>query len=190
MTDFVVLVVIFLAAVNPAWAALTYGRLGNGAEPARAGGRIQPVTVGAAIAAGLLLAGVVLAESLLEGLSLEPETFRVAAGIVMAAMGVTAILGRRPIAIDQPDDWSRGVYPLAIPLFAGPAALVAAVMYSLDEGRGQAAAAALIVIGVAAVLSLVVRPRVQPLLAAAAPILGGLLVIIAVGLIVDGVQAI
>jgi len=190
MTDFLLLVVIFIAAVNPAWAALVYDRLhDHRASPAEAG-RLLPVAVGVAIAVVLLLAAALFADSLLDALSIEPETFRVAAGIVMAAMGVTAITGRRPIDIDHPDGWSRGIYPLAIPLFAGPAALVAAMIYSVDEGAGQVIAAAAVALGLAAALSLVTAPRARPFLAAATPLLAALLVLVAAGLVVDGIQAI
>lgn len=189
MTDFLRLAVIFIAAVNPAWAALVYSRLHNPVEP-HWQTRAVTVAVGTAIAAALLLAAALLADALLDALDVQPETFRVAAGIVMAGMGVVTVIGRRPLEVDSPDGWTRGVYPLAVPFLAGPAALVAAVIYSLDEGAGQAISAAAIALALAAVLALLSGKWSRPFLAAAAPLLGALLVIIAAGLIVDGVQAI
>ena len=190
MTDFLRLAVIFIAAVNPAWAALVYTRLHNpGHEPSWQT-RAVPVAIGTAIAAAMLVAAALLADPLLDALDIQPETFRVAAGIVMAGMGVVTVIGRRPLEVDTPAAWTNGVYPLAVPLFAGPAALVAAVIYSLDEGLGRALAAGAIALALAAVLALFSSRAARPFLAAAAPLLGALLVLVAAGLIVDGVQAI
>lgn len=190
MTDFLRLALIFIAAVNPAWAALVYSRLHNPGDLPPWQTRAVPVAVGTAIAAAMLLAAALLADPLLDALDVELETFRVAAGIVMAGMGVVTVIGRRPLDVEDPAGWSQGIYPLAVPLFAGPAAIVAAVIYSLDEGAGQTLAAAAIALALAAVLTLASGRWPRPFLAAAAPLLGALLVLIAAGLIVDGVQAI
>ena len=50
------------------------------------------------LGAALIVAGATLADDLLEGLEISPESFRIAAGIVLAAAALWALLGPQPLA--------------------------------------------------------------------------------------------
>lgn len=187
MSDFLRLLVIFIAAVNPPAVALAMADKGGDADARPAW---QVPLIGGCVAAALLVLAVLVSESLLDWLQIAPESFRVAAGIVMAVAGLAVIWRGR---------WSDGghnagieaaIFPLALPLLAGPAALVAAISYGVDEGRGETIAAALIAVALAALLVATKPAKGRPALDASARILGALLVAVAAGLVVSGVRAI
>lgn len=185
MSDFARLLVIFLAAVNPAAVALAVqDRFATGATSPPAA---KTVLIGAGAALALLATAVLAADPLLDFLDVAPETFRIAAGIVMATTGVFAAWRARVAAAPLEGDWRDGVFPLALPLLAGPAGLVAAMSYGLDEGRGLTFVAAAVVVTLASALCLAQTRRATRPLDALARIAGALLVVIAAGLIVEGV---
>jgi multiple antibiotic resistance protein len=178
MSDYFELLLIFIAAVNPPAVVLALER--RDAKAAALGG---------AVAAVLVLLAALLGEDLLAALDIEPESFRIAAAIVMAISGCAALLRLRTAA-PAPAGWQAGIFPLAVPLLGGPAVLVAAVSYGVDEGAGPALAAALPVIAVAAALTLYPVARWRPAADGLARILGALLVVVAAGLAIDGVRAV
>src|SRR5690348_15525257 len=97
MSDFLRLLVLFLAAVNPPAAACAFA--GTAAAAARSRRRMAAGQA-VCVAAALGLAGVLLAERILDGLEVAPESFRTGAGVVMLAVGVPVIfLGRASGAI-------------------------------------------------------------------------------------------
>ena len=85
--SFAFLVAGFLATTNAGRVALA-----SRAE------RPAPRTLAVALIAGLALiaVGVILADDLLDWLAISPESFRIAAGIVLAASGVRTIVWPRP----------------------------------------------------------------------------------------------
>lgn len=185
MTDYLRLALIFLLAVNPAAAFIAM-------IPVRS--RTPQTAWLPASAAGLALAGalyagaVVGADALLDLLEIEPETFRVAAGVVLAAMGARALLPTRNEFDDALAGWRFGVYPLGIPLLAGPAGLMAALSYGADEGAGFTFVAAAPALVVAAALAARAPERWRPAFAMVAPLAAALLVAAGAGLIVTGVR--
>jgi len=185
MTEFLRMAVTFFAAINPAAVALGFA-LRDGAPPREQ--RLVPVGVGAAIAALLVGLAAVCAQPVLDFLQIEPETFRVAAGVVMAGMGVLALWSWRAGPATLPDGWQSGLYPLGMPLLAGPAGLMAAVSYGADKGAGLAFAAALPALAVSAVLATVAGRRLRFVMMILAPLTGAVLIAMAAGLIVSGVR--
>jgi len=180
MSDYLRMLLTFFAAVNPLAVALA----ARGIRP------LPPhAALAGAIAGALLVLAVVLADPLLDALDIAPESFRIAAGIVMAVVGAVAI-SRGGRKADGEDGWLAAISPLAIPLLAGPAAFAASISYSADEGVGVTIAAALPVVAGAAALTLWRSPRPVPLLGALARLTGALLVVLAVGFVVDGVRAV
>lgn len=154
--------------------------------------RIPWVTAltGAAIATAMFVVAVLGSSSLLDWLQIEPETFRVAAGIVMAIGGAYTIwFGRWGSHADQRGRLAA-IFPLGLPLLAGPAGLIAALSYSVDSGAGQTLAAVIVSVALGAVLVAVRPQRTSPALDAVARITGALLVAIAAGLVVSGIRAI
>lgn len=187
MTDYLRLLVIFAAAINPAAVAV-------GIRPLRATWdnetRRKAAVAGAALALLLLAAAATTAQRLLDFLVVAPETFRIAAGIVMAISGAMAILGVRTFDDEPAPGWRGGLFPLAMPLMAGPAALVAAISYGADEGSSKTLNALLLPLAVATALVALRVERWQTATSAISRVLGALLVVVAAGLVVEGVRAI
>lgn len=182
MTDFLQLCLYLLAAVNPAAAAIAAPRDRRPGFPV--------VALGAVVAFGLLATAAVLADPFLDGLDVEPETFRVAAGVVLLIGGGLAIWTGGAAHSGPWEGWKAGIFPLAVPVLATPAALAAAISYAADRGPGEAAAAAGVAVFAAGSLFAARAGRFESALDAIARVTGVLLVAVAAGLIVDGVRAI
>ena len=134
----------FLGTTNAGRVALA---LGEGRAPRR--------LLGTAVAAGaaLVLVLVLLAEPLLDALDISPESFRIAAGIVLVAAGAFTLVRPRPSG------------PAAAVLVT-PELACMAIAASADEGVGPAVGAAAIALAVVAALALL--PRLSAMPAAAA----------------------
>lgn len=181
------LVVFFFAAINPASVALAMAKLSDDRD-IRARWRAPVIAI--AIAVTVYAAAAFGAERMLDGLDIEPESFRVAAGIVMAAVGVSAIWRGAPDFERDEVGVRAAVFPLALPLLVSPAGLVAALSYGADDGGGKALGALVVSLAIAGILLIVPPARKMAALDAAARITGALLVAVAAGLVVDGVRAI
>lgn len=183
------LVVFFFAAINPASVALAMAKLSDDRD-IRARWRAPVIAIAIAIAVTVYTAAAFGAERMLDGLDIEPESFRVAAGIVMAAVGVSAIWRGAPDLVGDEVGVRAAVFPLALPLLVSPAGLVAALSYGADDGGGKALGALVVSLAIAGILLIVPPARKMAALDAAARITGALLVAVAAGLVVDGVRAI
>lgn len=181
------LIVFFFAAINPAAVALAMAR---GGEDRDIRARWKTPAIGLAIAVAAYAVAAYGAARALDGLDIEPESFRVAAGIVMAAVGVLAIWRGAPGFEGEETGWQSAVFPLALPLLVSPAGLVAAVTYGADDGGGTAFGALSVSLAIAGILLVVSQGRWVPALDAVARLTGALLVVVAAGLVVDGVRAI
>lgn len=153
----------FLATTNA-------GRVGL----ARLAARAAPASVAVALAAGFLLAALaaLLADVLLDALAVSPESFRIAAGLVLAVTGVRTLVAPAPAG------------PFAAVLVT-PELAAFAVSAGADAPAGRvlgAAAAALLVAAVAAA-----APGGTPL-ALAARFLAALQLVVAVALVVAGIR--
>ena len=189
MTEFLRLAVLFIAAVNPAAAALA---LATGAERTSGRPRWHVPAVGIAVAAACFVLAAVFATHILNSLAIEPESFRIAAGGVMAMVGAQVIWRGKAASMppDGAEGWQVAVFPLAIPILAGPASILAAVSISADHGIGDTLGAAAIALGIAFVL-LIARPeRARPALDGIARLTAALLVAFAVALVISGIKAV
>ncbi|MBI2766373.1 MAG: hypothetical protein HYX53_10750 [Chloroflexi bacterium] len=186
MSEWLRLAIALAAAVNPAAVAATAAA----APPGRI--RLRTIPAAAALALAIIAAAAALAGRILDGLDIEPETFRIAAGMVMATMGVLTLWrGNTPATIDEwPGGWRAAVFPLALPLLLGPATLIAALSYSADHGAARTASAAAVGLVVASLLVAIGFGGRRVPAEAVARLTGALLVAIATGLVVDGVRAI
>ncbi|MGE0027155.1 MAG: hypothetical protein AB7O78_05495 [Thermoleophilia bacterium] len=153
----------FLGTTNAGRVALG---LGEGRAPRR--------TLAVVLAAGaaLILAGVLLADPLLDALDISPESFRIGAGIVLAALGAATLVRPRP-------GGPAGA------LLVTPDLACMAIAASADEGVGPALGAAAIALAVVAALALL--PRLGAA-GRAAPFLAALQVVVGVALVVSGVR--
>ena len=184
MSDFWLTLVAFFAATNPAGVLVTMA-----SAPGASRERLSAVVIGLVVAGALLLVAALASDSILDFLEVEPETFRISAGVVMVTVGIYALLlGPFDYPIER--GWRGALFPLAFPLLAGPAALAAAISYAEDPGRGETIAAALIVAGASAAAVLAPAGRYKLLLTALTRLTGALLIAIAAGLIVDGIRAV
>lgn len=184
MSDYLQLLVIFFATINPPAVALAARDLAE----SRSRRPLVVAAVGFAIAGVLYLFAAAVADSLLDFLDVAPETFRIAAGIVMGTTGVFALWRARVAAAPSEDGLQDAVFPLAIPLLASPAGLIAALSYGADEGAGMAFGAAVVPLAVAAALTVAPLRRGEVAADAVARLLAALLVVVAAGLIVEGVR--
>ena len=139
------------------------------------GERPTPRALAVALIAGLALValGAILADELLDALAISPESFRIAAGIVLAAAGVRTIV------------WPEPSGPFEA-ILVTPALACLAVSSGADEGAGKALAAAVIALAVVAIAALA-RPR-EPAAGLATQFLAALQVVIAVALVISGVR--
>ena len=176
-------ILLIFASVNPPAVLATWNNSGNG--------RLQPKAAAIAFlgAAALLLAATFAADAFLDALSLEPETFRIAAGVVMVVTGAAFILFG-PFSFPIEPGWKSALFPLAFPLLASPAAFAAVLTRSADKGEPQAVVAALVVTAAVAAGVLAVSGRSSPIPGVLARVIGAVLIFRAVGLIIDGIRAV
>lgn len=156
----------FLATANAGRLTLAVG-----GEPA--GRRRRATAVAVVVAAVLVAVCAALADPLLDALGISPESFRIAAGLVVAALGLRSVVAPSP---------------------AGPAAAVLvtpdlaalAVAGAADLGVARTLGAAAIALAAAAVAAVALRGPAGR----AAPFLGALGVAVGVALVVSGVRSV
>jgi MarC family membrane protein len=99
-------------------------------------GQIASLTV-----CSILLASLLVGESLLHFFGISIHSFRTAGGILLLLMSIDMLMGNRPVpAIDTPEGDatpSVAVVPLSTPLLAGPGAISTVI---LDAHKGNGAA--------------------------------------------------
>jgi small neutral amino acid transporter SnatA (MarC family) len=179
MTGWVAVLVAFFAAVNPAAVGL--------AAPAPAGNPWRAAVVPFATAAAILVAAVAGADRLLDSLGIEPESFRTAAGLVMAVAGGRMVWDPAPVAAGR--SWLGGAVPTGWPWIANPATIVVALSFGADAGVTKAAVAGLLA-AAAGALAAALPGRSRTVLDAAARLTGAGLVVMAAGLVVSGIRSI
>ena len=162
--SFAFLVAGFLATTNA-------GRVALAARAERPAPRTLAVALVAGVA--LIAAGVIFADDLLDALAISPESFRIAAGIVLAASGVRTIV------------WPRPSGPFGAVLVT-PALACLAVSSGADAATGRALGAAAIALALVAIVA--ASPPREPAAGLATQFLAALQVVIAVALVVAGVR--
>lgn len=183
MSDFLRIAATMFVAISPAAVAVAVEKPGL---------RVQARTM--AIAAVVALAaygGAGLgADPLLEAIDIEPETFRVSAGLVMAVGGVFAIWsGTSGYGGELDSRWSA-LFPLALPILVSPAGLVAVLSHSADGDTGMAMGGAAVAVALAAFSVGLRLGRFQAAADGIARVSGALLIAFAGAMIVDGVRAV
>jgi small neutral amino acid transporter SnatA (MarC family) len=181
---------IFVFAANPAGAAAGLASLRPEIDLER--DRLPIAGAALATALGLVVVAVAIASPLLDFLSVSQGTFRIAAGAVLLVVAVQSIWRGHPGLRQPGHGWRAGIYPLGMPLVAGPAILAAALNWSAEPDAGPWLTLATVVPAIAlAVGAAVIAPAgYSAQLGAVARLSAVLLVIGAVGLAVSGVQAV
>jgi small neutral amino acid transporter SnatA (MarC family) len=158
------LVAAFLATTNA-------GRVALAAQAARPRARHWIVAVAAA--AVLVVVGVLVADPLLDALSISPPSFRLAAGIVLLAAGLKTLVWPAP----APGPFAA--------VMVTPELAVAAISFGADEPAGKVLAAA--ALGLLPIL-LAARMPSPGGSAVAARLLAALQIVIGVALGVNGIR--
>ena len=173
----------FVAAVNPL-------RVRPG-MPWREPGRRDTAHLAAAAVGVLALAaaGAAVADPLLDGLDISPESFRIAAGLVVAVVGAWVIVfparGEEPVLAG----WGAALVPLAFPLLITPEVTVLVLSAGADEGAGAVTAGMAVGLALTVAAGFVRRtPLATSLLRAGSRLLGALLVVAGIQLIIDGIR--
>jgi small neutral amino acid transporter SnatA (MarC family) len=132
-------------------------------------------TVGLAIAGGavLVVAATVFAGDLLDALEISPQSFRIAAGIVLAITAVRTLL------------WPTAAAGPFAAVLVTPELACAGLSFGADESTGRTLGAAALTLP-ALVAAATTRMPVPPALAA--QLLAALQIVVAVALVVSGVR--
>ena len=192
MSALALLILAMLAAVNPPAVMLAATR---SEAPLRA--RRRRLALPAfALALAVVGGGALLHDRWLDLLEVSAASFSLAAGIVMLAAGVPALLRGRSVeaGLLATDSGRAYASALAVPVLASPAALAAAVAYAGRDGAGATLAATALALAAAAVASALAQApltaRRELGIALAARALAALLVVLGAGLVVDGLRAV
>jgi small neutral amino acid transporter SnatA (MarC family) len=171
--SFGLLAVAFVAAVNPCRARLGFR------------GRWTPMALGCVLAlgagAGLAAAG----SSVLAALDVSPESFRLAAGLVLSVEGARTLVWPRPGAEPELSGLGAAVVPVAFPLLLQPGVVVLALAAGGDDVVGNAVVALAVALTFAAVAG---AARTDGLLVAGSRLLGALELAAGIALGVDAVR--
>lgn len=177
----VLVVVALFTAVNPFVAA---GAAGTRAVPLR----VVLSSAALSVAAYSLLGA--FAGDIVDWLGVEPESFRLAAGVVMAVSGAAAVvLGAPPRTVD----WNHplaDLFPLGVPLLLSPAGMAAVVAAASSEGASVTVGGVLAVVSATSLLLLLRAGRAGHAMDGLARLLAAILVAIGVALGIDGVRSV
>jgi small neutral amino acid transporter SnatA (MarC family) len=126
---------------------------------------------------------------LLDSLDVSPESFRLAAGLVLTLEGLRALVLPRPAAEPELPQLGAALVPVAFPLLLQPGVVVLALAAGGEGVAGEAIgalAAALVLVGLAG--SLPTGPRAEALLAAGGRLFGALEIAVGAALAVDAIK--
>jgi small neutral amino acid transporter SnatA (MarC family) len=152
-----------------------------------AGAPARDVRRGAAATTVLGVIAALLATALLDALSIEPESFWIGAGLVMAATGLLRIVvpvgGWEPVA-EGPWSW---LFPVTYPVLLGPDLLLALMAAGSHDDAVWGIGGAVLALGVVVAGAGRGRPT---LWRATARLTAAAQVVLAVALVVDGIRAV
>ncbi len=183
MSEFLRILATLLVAISPAAVAAAVHHAGLRLHS-------RTIAIAAALAIAVYAAAAFGADALLAGIDIEPETFRVSAGLVMVAGGVFTIWSGSAGYSGELDSRSAALFPLAVPLLASPSGLAAVLSHSADGETGAALAAAVVVVGLAAAVLRARLGRIRATADGVARLSGALLIAFAGAMIVDGIRAV
>lgn len=189
------LVVIDPLGLAPIFAALTQGF----PEKQKRESAIRGTVLGAMILVVFALVG----NALLGALGIGLPAFRIAGGILLFLLSLDMIFDRpsrmRSSTVDEQEEESYqqdiSVFPLAIPLVAGPGGITTVLLYTSGGGPEQIALfmVVLLVVLVLTLVSLLLAPRIMRLFGETGAnvlsrVLGVLLAALAVQFVLDGIH--
>ena len=125
--------------IDPPGCAPIYAGLTKGAAPAER----RSMAIRAVVIAGIILIGFALfGEDLLDALHIELDSFRIAGGIMLFLIALEMVFEKRTQRREDraekvaatPEFEDVSVFPMAMPMLAGPGA-IAAIMLLTNEAR-------------------------------------------------------
>jgi multiple antibiotic resistance protein len=193
--------VTLMVVVDPLGLAPIFAALTRGNSPKR---KRALAIRGTVIGAGILFLFALVGDVLLQALGIGIPAFRIAGGALLFLLALDMIFARpsgmrsRTVREQEEDSYEEdiSVFPLAIPLIAGPGAITTVLLYTGGRSAPEVAA----VLGVLAVVllltlgSLLLAPRIMDLFGETGAnvisrVLGVLLAALAVQFVLDGLKA-
>jgi len=179
----ILLGIAYTAAVNP-----LRTRLGL---PEHEGGkaRMSVLAAGALLALGGVLALAGWSRPILDALEVSPETFRLAAGIVISVAAMITLARPRPGHEPEARGMAAGLWPVAYPRLLSVEVVALALTTGTKEGVAASLVAAAIAFGITLGLGMIRRTEfIDRVLLNTGRLVVVLLVIVAVFLMVDGIR--
>ncbi len=191
----------FFVVIDPPGCAPIYASLTKGATAAQ---RRNMAFRASAVAAGILFVFALFGEQLLAALHIELNSFRIAGGIMLFLIAIDMVFEKRTERreeraqkiIDTPEVEDVSVFPMAMPMIAGPGS-IASVMLLMSQNEGiDRASIILAALGAVLVLTLLALLAAGPLMrvlgdkveAVITRLLGVLLAALAAQFVIDGLR--
>jgi multiple antibiotic resistance protein len=192
----------FFVIIDPPGCAPIYASLTKGATAAQ---RRNMAIRAVAVAAGILVVFALFGEQLLGALHIELNSFRIAGGIMLFLIATDMVFEKRTERreeraqkiIDTPEIEDVSVFPMAMPMIAGPGS-IASVMLLMSQNQGvERASVILAALGAVLVLTLIALMAAGPIMrvlgdkveAVITRLLGVLLAALAAQFVIDGLRA-
>ena len=192
----------FFVIIDPPGCAPIYASLTKGATTTQ---RRNMAIRATAVAAGILVVFALFGEQLLGALHIELNSFRIAGGIMLFLIATDMVFEKRTERreeraqkiIDTPEIEDVSVFPMAMPMIAGPGS-IASVMLLMSQNQGiERASVILAALGAVLVLTLIALMAAGPIMrvlgdkveAVITRLLGVLLAALAAQFVIDGLRA-
>ena len=147
------------------------------------------VVLGALLTLGSAAAVAAVGAGLLDALDITPETFRLAAAVVLALEGARAFVLARPAAEPELGGLGAALVPVAFPLLLTPGVVALALAAGGDEMVAEAVEALAIALALVVLATWIPRRgRTDDLLAAGARLLGAAEIVAGIALAVDSLH--
>jgi multiple antibiotic resistance protein len=192
----------FFVVIDPPGCAPIYASLTKGATSTQRRNMALRATL---VAAGILFVFALFGEQLLGALHIELNSFQIAGGIMLFLIAIEMVFEKRTERreeraqkiIDTPEVEDVSVFPMAMPMIAGPGS-IASVMLLMSQNDGiQRASVILAALGAVLVLTLIALLAAAPIMrvlgakaeAVITRLLGVLLGALAAQFVIDGLRA-
>jgi multiple antibiotic resistance protein len=193
--------VTLLVVVDPLGLAPIFAALTQGSSEKR---KRETAIRGTLLGAGILLAFALVGDALLGALGIGLPAFRIAGGILLFVLALDMVFARpsgmraRTVREQEEEEYGQDitVFPLAIPLIAGPGGITTVLLYTGGRDAGGVAVFVAVLLAVLALtlVSLLLASRVMRLFGETGAnvlsrVLGVLLAALAVQFVIDGLQS-
>ncbi len=191
--------------IDPPGCAPIYAGLTHGASPAQT----RNMAIRASMIAGVILLGFALfGEALLGALHIELDSFRIAGGVMLFWIALEMVFEKRTQRREQraekitaqneggPEIEDVSVFPMAMPMLAGPGAIAAIMLLMNNAGTIEQKFVVLAALGAVLVITMLALIAASPLMrlfgdrveAVITRLLGVLLAALAAQYIIDGLR--